>query len=98
MFGRIVEVLASARSRKAMSLGTVDVPSVENFLNGFNVGCFACGRDVPLEVRERVTTARGWRWSAKRPIEEMRGRRLNEEEVVDELFAIEIAAWDAWNG
>jgi hypothetical protein len=98
MFGRIIEILRSARDRKAMYLGTVDVPSAENFLNGFQVGCFACGPDVPLEVRERVTTARGWGWSAKRPIEEMRERGLNEEEIVDELFAIEIAAWEAYSG
>ena len=56
----IIEILRSARERKAMYLGTVDVPSAENFLNGFKVGCFACRRDVPLEVRERVTTERGW--------------------------------------
>jgi hypothetical protein len=98
MSRRIIEILKSARDREAMYLGTVDVPSAENFLNGFQVGCFACGRDLPLEVRERVTTARGWSWSAKRPIDEMRERGLNEEEIVDELFAIEIAAWEVWNG
>jgi hypothetical protein len=94
----IIEILRSARDRKAMYLGTVDVPSAENFLNGFKVGCFACGRDVPLEVRERVTTKRGWVWSAKSPIEEMKEQGLTEEEIVDELFAIEIAAWEACNG
>jgi hypothetical protein len=36
--------------------------------------------------------------SAKGPIEEMRERGLTEEEIVDELFAIEIAAWEACNG
>jgi hypothetical protein len=98
MFGRIIEILGNARSRKAMYFGTVDVPSAEDFLNGFQVGCFACRRDIPLEVRERVTTARGWGWSAKRPIEEMRERGMTEEEIVDELFAIEISAWEACNG
>jgi hypothetical protein len=98
MSWRIIEILRSARHRKAMYLGTVDVPSAENFLNGFQVGCFACGQDIPLEIRERVTTARGWGWSAKGPIEEMRERGLTEEEIVDELFAIEIAAWEACNG
>jgi hypothetical protein len=97
MVVQIIETLGSARQRKAMYLGTVDVASAETFLNGFQVGCFACGLEVPLEIRERVTTARGWGWSAKRPIEEMRKRGWNEEEIVDELFAIEIAAWEAWN-
>ncbi|MHB1558572.1 MAG: hypothetical protein ACYC61_14035 [Isosphaeraceae bacterium] len=97
MSERILEILRSARSRKSMYLGTVDVPSAETFLNGFLVGCFACGRDVPLEIREQVTIARGWTWSAARPIDEMRERGLTEEQVVDELFAIEIAAWEAWH-
>lgn len=96
MTERILEILRSARSRKAMYLGTVDVPSAESFLNGFEVGCFACGRDLPLEIREQATTARGWTWSAARPIDEMRQRGLTEEQVVDEFFAIEIAAWEAW--
>src|SRR4051812_16979783 len=98
MVRQIIETLGSARRRKAMYLGTADVASAETFLNGFQVGCFACGLEVPLEIRERVTTARGWGWSAKRPIEEMRKRGWNEEEIVDELFAIEIAAWEAWSG
>jgi hypothetical protein len=98
MSWRIIEILRSARHRKSMYLGTVDVPSAVDFLNGFQVGCFACGQDVPLEIRERVTTARGWEWSAKRPIDEMREQGLTEDEIVDELFAIEIAAWEACNG
>jgi hypothetical protein len=98
MFGRIIEILSSDRHRKVMYLGTVDVPSAETFLDGFQVGCFACGRDIPLEIRKRVTAARGWGWSAKGTTEEVRERGLNDEEIVDELFAIEIAAWEAYNG
>jgi hypothetical protein len=98
MVGRIIEILGSARQRKAMYLGTVDVASAEQFLKGFQVGCFACNLDVPLEIRERVTTARGWRWNAKGPIAEMRERGLNEADIVDELFAIEIAGWEALKG
>lgn len=97
MVERIIEILRSARGRKAMYLGTIDVPSADSFLYGFRVGCFACGRDLSLAVRERVTTAHGWEWSARGPIEEMRERGLSEEEIVDELFAIEISAWEACN-
>jgi hypothetical protein len=97
MVGQIIEALGNVRRRKPMYLGTVDVASAEQFLNGFQAGCFACNLEVPLEIRERVTTARGWGWYAKRPIEEMRERGLNEAEIVDELFAIEIAAWEALN-
>lgn len=97
MIERIIEILRSARGRKAMYLGTADVASAEDFLNGFQVGCFACGQDIPPEIRERVTTERGWRWSAMGPIVQMRERGLTEEEIIDELFAIEIEAWEAFN-
>jgi hypothetical protein len=42
-----------------MYLGMVDVASAEQFLNGFQAGCFASNLEVPLEIRERVTKGRG---------------------------------------
>jgi hypothetical protein len=94
MVDRILEILGSARERKPMYLGTVDVASAESFLNGFLIGCFACGLEVPLEIQEQATIERGWPWYASRPIPEMRERGLSEEQIVDELFAIQIAAWE----
>jgi hypothetical protein len=98
MVDRILEILRSARERKAMYLGTVDVSSAETFINGFQVGCFACGLDLPLEVLEQATIERGWPWYAARPIPEMRAAGLNEDQIVDELFAIQIAAWEKVDG
>src|SRR4051794_24912570 len=95
MVGRIVEILIGDRRRKPMYLGTVDGTTAETFLCGFRVGCLACGLDVPLEIRQQATTARGWRWEASGPVPEMRERGLSEEQIADELFAIEIAAWQS---
>jgi hypothetical protein len=98
MVYRILEILRSARQRKPMYIQPVDVAAAENFLAGFHVGCFACGLEVPFEIRERVTIERGWPWYAARPIKEMRERGLNEEQIVDELFAMEIAGWEKRGG
>jgi hypothetical protein len=79
-----------------MYFDPVDAASAQNFLYGLVVGCFACGLDVPLDVREQVTVARGWPWTAAGPVDAMRGRGLSEAAVVDELIALEIAAWEHW--
>jgi predicted metal-dependent phosphotriesterase family hydrolase len=97
MLERVLEILRSARQRKAMYLMTIDAAAAENFLNGFNVACFACGLDVPLDIKEQATVERGWTWLAARPIAEMKARGLNEEAIVDELFAIEIAGFETWS-
>jgi hypothetical protein len=93
---RAVEVLRSVRARPHMYFQPVDVPSAENFLNGFEVGCSVCGYEVPYEVRKLVTEERGWPWYAARPVAEMRAAGLDEAAVVDELLAIELAAWERW--
>ncbi len=98
MVDRILEILRSARERKPMYIQPVDLAAAENFLTGFKVGCFACGLEVPYEIRERVTIERGWKWDAAPPTKEMRERGLNEEQIIDELFAIAIAEWEKRNG
>lgn len=93
---RILEILRSVRAEsKAMDIQPLDVPSTINFLNGFALGCFACGLD-DLDVRESATVARGWTWSAAGPIGEMRERGLSEEAIVHELIETEIAVWTLW--
>ena len=63
-----------------------------------NVGCFACGIDLPLVFRERATNERGWEWNALGPTREMRSRGLADEQIIDELFLIEITAWEMLKG
>ncbi len=72
----------------------IDVAAAENFLNGFRIGCLACGLEVPLMIQEQVTVERGWKWCATGPIQEMQEAGLSEEQVIDELFAIEISGWE----
>ena len=75
MVGRIIKVLGSATSQDHVPRdGRCRVGrAVPEWVPG---GSPRCSLDVPLEIREWVTTARGWGWYAKRPIEEMRERGL----------------------
>ncbi len=98
MVDRILEILRSARQRKPMYIQPVDLVAAENFLTGFQIGCAACGLEVPHETREGVTIERGWPWYAARPIKEMREQGLTEEQIIDELFAMEITGWEMRNG
>ena len=76
MVDHILDILRSARQRKPMYLQSVDIAAADNFLTGFEIGCFACGLEVPVEIRERVTIERGWKWYAELPITEMRDADL----------------------
>jgi hypothetical protein len=92
MIARLIGILESARKRPAMYLGRVDPDLAEAFLNGMNVACFAAGVDVTPEVRRRVTEARGWPWTAQSTAQILRECGLDTAAIVDELFALEIAA------
>jgi hypothetical protein len=91
---RVLEILRSARHRKSMYLDSIELGAAVNFLNGFKVACFACGLEVPLKIQKQVTIERGWKWNALGAIKEMQEAGLSEEQVVDELFAIEISGWE----
>jgi hypothetical protein len=95
---RLLSILRSARQRKPMYFQPVDVETAENFLNGFRVGSLACGIEIPLSIQERATNERGWKWNALGPLKEMRERGLDDDQIVDELFAIEIRAWEMHKG
>jgi hypothetical protein len=96
--GRLLEILRSARQQKRMYFQPVDVETAVTFLNAFDVGCFACGIDLSNVFRERATNERGWEWNALGPEREMRSRGHTDEQIIDELFLIEITAWEMLKG
>ena len=105
--GRVIEFTRSVRARQRMYLttdnvgdarnvSTGDIPAAQNVLAGFGVASAACGFALPDEVKARATVGRGWTWSAAGTVGEMRGSGLGEAAIVDELFAIGVAAREAW--
>jgi hypothetical protein len=83
MYDRFIEVLDAFRTRKEMYLNPVSVEEAEKFLLGFDVGCLACG--VDLNWRD-VAEGR-WELGQNWPIEQMRGKRLSDEAIIDELIS-----------
>jgi hypothetical protein len=91
---RGLQILKSAQQRKAMYLRQVTTVDAENFLAGFTIGCSIFGIQVPVEFYAQATQARGWRFNALGATPEMLAKGLSDEKIVEELFAIEIKAWE----
>ncbi len=88
-----VSLLEAVRERKAMYLDPFTVESCQNFLDGFSLACFACGI---VDASERILAGqagRGWTVEACGPVPEMRERGLSDEQIMDELITIHIAAF-----
>jgi hypothetical protein len=98
VINHLLKVLHSVRDRNSMYFRPVDVVAAENFLNGFITGVASCGLEVPIEIRESTTLERGWKWYAARPVDDMRNRGLTEDQIIDEILTIEIAAWRVYKG
>ena len=94
----IIEVLESMRNRKSMYLRTIDTAAAENYRNGFHLACWILGYDIIRTERnyyEKVVTGRGWDYRAAEglPLDEMKKSGLSDEQIVDEILAIEIDVW-----
>ena len=89
---RIVEILNSVRSRKAMYFSPVTVEAADTFLGGFVVGCLASGSIDRSGIVESQQ-ARGWQIEAYGVIPQMRERGMTDEQMIDELIDIHIDAF-----
>lgn len=89
----VLELLEHVRSRKEMYFEHVTVEAVENFVTGFVVACVAA--EIPLNWGTWHSSAeeRGWETVATKTCSTvMRERGLSENEIVEELFEILLAA------
>lgn len=89
---KVIATLELVRQRPAMFMGRVSGTPAELFLSGVAAVCHALGTRISFEVREQAATERGWPFPPYGPAVEMRERGFTEEQVVDELIAIEIRA------
>jgi hypothetical protein len=72
-----------------MYFGKLDVEAAIQFLNGCQLAVDVLFAPAPT-LPEQVVKARGWQWSARHPSQEMRGRGMSPEAIIDGLLAIEI--------
>lgn len=96
----IVFALEHAKERLGMYMHPQDVKSVLGFLAGFQVSCRAFGYNYDGRIFEKVYTRRGWerRGSLVELVSQKTGLNMNdggmsEQEIIAELFAIEIECW-----
>lgn len=76
-----------------MYLSEVTIPSAIDFLEGFSVATSIFGCKPSTEITKEVYETRGWEFLAAWPHEEMKNKGMKEEEIIDELFQIEIESW-----
>src|SRR6266540_4309860 len=89
----VIDVLEDARKRKHMFLKDVDPSATINWLNGFMAAVSTLTGRMHHKFHEQAYRQRGWEFSARGPWVEMQERGLEEDAIVDELFALEILAW-----
>jgi hypothetical protein len=76
-----------------MYFAPVTVEACDRFLGGFVTGCLACGvRDAFVRVHDAMRR-RDWIDIPRGAIPGMRQNKMSEEEIIDELIAIHIEAF-----
>jgi hypothetical protein len=84
--------LEHARSRPGMYASTVR--DTENLLRGIRIAINICLDDTDdFRIRGRLITESRWTWSSLPPWDEMRQAGLSEDQIIDEMYRIEILTW-----
>ncbi len=90
----VVSLLQHMSLRKGMYVGEVKLPAVSAFFSGFEIASQLFGYEVPLEIRQRAKEQRGWQHTNEVwPMEQMEAQNYTEEQIIDELWSLEIEAW-----
>jgi hypothetical protein len=92
----LIERLENVRERKGMNMSPVDGQAAQNFVFGFSVAAGVLRLQRKNEIWLKAGEKRGWKIQGVGPIPEMRERGLSDEEIADEVLAIEIEPWRLW--
>jgi hypothetical protein len=87
---KLIQNLQQVQKQKGMFVFPLDLPSFENFLNGFRAAASACGCEIPRKLRQEVLTARGWKFAAAGPAPQMKAKGMADDAIMNELLEIEI--------
>ena len=91
---KIVELLEAARKRPPMYIGGYDVDAAGHFCQGIEAACWAFDEKGHMPLRLQVLQERGWNTNTARHFShQMKQRGLTQQEMVEELFVIEIEVW-----
>ncbi len=92
----IIKLLESVRQRKGMYLDPVDGRAAENFVNGTSCVLAAMGVYDREQCWNRTVAVRGWKVRATKLVPQMQARGLSDEQIADEILAIEAESWRLW--
>ncbi len=92
----LVACLEIARFRKSMHFWPVNGRTAETFVAGFSIAANALGMEIQNRIWLEAGKKRGWKIQAVGPIPEMEMRGMSDEEIADEVLAIEIEMWRMW--
>ncbi|MBO0722648.1 MAG: hypothetical protein J2P41_17625 [Blastocatellia bacterium] len=89
---RIIEFLEAIQKRPLMYFDRIEVEKVGNLLHGFRLGCFASTdkeevTNLYIRVRREILA------EGRKDIVAMRKSGASEDEIVGEMFNIEIETW-----
>lgn len=88
----LLVMLEHARSRPSMYAR--GVRDTDNLLRGIQLAMEICLGDTDdFRIRGHFVTESGWTWSSLPPWDEMRQAGLSEDQIVDEMYRIEILVW-----
>ena len=89
---RIIEFLEAIQKRPFMYFDRLEVEKVETLLHGFRLGCFA-STDKDEITNLHVRVRREILAEGKKDVVAMRKSGASENEIVEEMFNIEIEIW-----
>jgi len=95
---QLIAILESARGRKPMYFSPVEPKAVEYWLGGLRAGCSLAGLEWSPEHCRPALERRGLKPLATWETEQLTGRGLGPEAIVDELLAIEVEMWQHAGG
>jgi hypothetical protein len=89
----LIDRLEYIRARKPLYIAD-DLLPIVNFIHGFNAACHALGLPSGHDISyEEAVQGRGWKSMEIGFEEELKRHGLTDDEIADELLAIEIEAW-----
>ncbi len=91
---RIVELLEYVKSNPKMYLPDPDDRNAfDRFIDGFTLGLFACGIQMPSAISNEVIEERGREINSRGQDEQIREKGLTDEEIFEENYEMMLETW-----
>ena len=93
MVDRVLELLESLSKRPQMYVHPVEIATIQSYLHGLEAGCHLSGLKISHAARGAAASTRGWTFSQTGIVWHMKEKQLTDEQIVQELIAVEAEAF-----